>query len=61
MQTVLERIEPGPGNAVFDGECAFCGIGDVASPTWIFCAECRCRHALCRACAELDMVEQEAL
>lgn len=51
MQTVLERIEPAPCSAVFDGECAFCGIGDLGRPTWIFCADCRCQHGVCSACA----------
>jgi hypothetical protein len=59
MQSVLERIEPGRGCAVFGGECAFCGIGDVGSPTWSFCADCRCQHGVCSACAETE-IEAEA-
>jgi len=60
MQTALEQNEPGTVSALFDGECAFCGIGDVGSPTWIFCAECRCQHGVCSACAQTALEEEDA-
>ena len=42
MNTVLERVEAGWGDPVFDGGCAFCGTGRVADPTLILGAERRC-------------------
>jgi hypothetical protein len=58
MDTVLERIERVPGSAVFDGECAFRGIGNVASPTLIL--DCRCQHGACSEDAETGREAEKA-
>ncbi len=60
MRTVLERIEPVAGTAVFDGECAFCGIGDVGIPGWIFYAGCRCPHGVRSVRAQTALEEEAA-
>jgi hypothetical protein len=60
MRTVLEPIEPVAGSAVFDGACAFCGIGDVGRPSWIFYAGCRCQHRVRPVCAQTAMEEEDA-
>ena len=59
MRTVLERIEPVAGTAVFDGECAFCGIG-VGIPRWIFAAPCRCQCGLFPVYGQTAIEEEDA-
>jgi hypothetical protein len=49
MDTVRERIEPAPGRAGFDGECAVCGIRD-----------CGCQHGVCSADAETGLEAENA-
>lgn len=55
MNTVLERVERTDGRMAFDGECAFCGIATVESPTWVFCNDCDRTHGVCAACAQADV------
>jgi hypothetical protein len=43
---------------VFDGDCAFCGIGNVASPTWIL--DYRCQHGVCSVYAETGSEAENA-
>lgn len=52
MTMVLERVERTDAGVGALGECASCGIGRLARPTWLFCADCQRHHTVCQGCAD---------